>query len=225
MRRNERNKLFIAGGVFAGALAALIWWNVISIGQAIELTILFVLVCVTAIYAKRTAEIADATKEQAKATRKQAEASVKMAEAIAKPVVLPDFKGVTFPPGVIQFHNLGTGAALGGEIKVAYSPPDVVKRAWKERTGQYGSMAGVQAATWTILGPGKYHPCNPELTECNPGNIGTAFATYSDIYGRRFISGWGYRCQRDSSGRIILEPTERIDPLPEPEKEMGKNDS
>jgi len=60
MRKDERNRFFVAGGVFAGVLAVCILLDIISAAQAMELTILFVLVCVTVIYAKRTSDIAKA---------------------------------------------------------------------------------------------------------------------------------------------------------------------
>jgi len=66
-------KLFIAGAIFAGVLANLIARDIITTAQAIEPTILFVLVLVTAMYVKRAAETANAAKQQA-------DASVKMAE-------------------------------------------------------------------------------------------------------------------------------------------------
>ncbi len=125
MRRDEINKLLIAGGIFAVVLAILIWQCVISIGQAIELTILFVLVLVTAIYAKRTAEIADATKEQAKEVKEQ-----KYSESL--PLLIPHF-----PPDVdtvapsgslyqflrygginVLWHNVGKGVAINSTFSL-----------------------------------------------------------------------------------------------------------
>jgi len=64
MSREEIKKLFIAGAIFAGVLACLIARDIITTAQAIEPTILFVLVLVTAMYVKRTAEMAKEMKEQ-----------------------------------------------------------------------------------------------------------------------------------------------------------------
>lgn len=64
MSREEIKKLFIAGAIFAGVLAYLIARDIITTAQAIEPTILFVLVLVTAMYVKRTAEMAKEMKEQ-----------------------------------------------------------------------------------------------------------------------------------------------------------------
>jgi len=172
-----------------------------------NLVLLAGLIGVTTWYAYITIKIARATGEQAQAT-------VKMAEEMAKPAVFPDFKDATFPePGRIWFSNLGSGSAVRLEIKIAYSTPDVVSHAWIERRGQYGSMAGVHEANWSILVQGDRVSCQPELAERHPGNIGTAFAEYSDIYGQRFLSGWGYRCEKDSKGHLTLQPTEPIYPL------------
>jgi hypothetical protein len=64
MRKGEIIRIIIAGAAFAGVLSGLITQNIISTAQAIEPTILFVLVLVTIVYAKRTAEIAKETREQ-----------------------------------------------------------------------------------------------------------------------------------------------------------------
>lgn len=214
MRRNEYVPLAVASVVMAVVLGLLSKFGFIDFAQGLQILITFILVCVTAIYVMRTADIADATRRQAEATRQQAEASVKMAEAMTRPSLFPDFTDATFPtPGKIWFVNLGTGSALRLEIKIAYSAPDVVKRAWVERTGQYGSLAGVHDANWSIVKPDDRVSCRPELAECHPGNVGTAFAEYSDIYGRRILSGWGYRCEKDSEGNPTLQPTEPIYPL------------
>ena len=52
-------------------LVVLTLFKIINTGQAIEIMLLFALVFVTFIYAKRTAEIADATKEQAEEIKEQ----------------------------------------------------------------------------------------------------------------------------------------------------------
>ncbi len=186
MRRNERNKLFIAGGVFAGALAALIWWNVISIGQAIELTILFVLVCVTAIYAKRTAEIADATKEQAKATKQQADASVKMAEAIDKPIVLPSVAFTHFSEMRASFKNIGRGPALHVEANICHP---------------YFDFEGPLPETVLEVGRGVELCLERTDTELRSHKMFEVITKYQDIYGKWF------RCRltQDEHGQNHLE--------------------
>jgi hypothetical protein len=71
MKRNDIIGLVVAIAVFAGAIAFILSKNIIITSQAIEVTLLFVLVLVTIIYAKRTSEIADATKKQAREVREQ----------------------------------------------------------------------------------------------------------------------------------------------------------
>ncbi|MBI2851995.1 MAG: hypothetical protein HYX84_02665 [Chloroflexi bacterium] len=179
-----------------------------AISTVVSLVVTAVLVAVTVAYVKRTAEIA-------KATEKQAEASVKMAEALSKPAIFPQFDThrIYAKDCSIAFANLGNGPALRGELKVAYIPPSAVERAWKDGTEQYGSLPGVQDAKWTIIKPAEDHRCYIELVECNSENVGSFFAVYSDVYGRRILSGWGYRCEDDGKGNIYLDPTEPIYPV------------
>ncbi len=204
---NKRN--IVSGFTLATLLLIYLILNTYIIGPAdfVQIILIFGLVLATTLYAFSAA--------------KQANASVKMAEemreqrlTISQPLLFPDFTEATFPePGKIWFDNLGSGPAVRLEIKIAYSIPNVVKSAWNERTGQYGSLAGVHGANWNVVKADGRVACQPELTECHPGNIGTAFVEYSDIYGRRFLSGWGYRCEKDSKGDVTLLPTEPIYPI------------
>lgn len=84
MRRNEIIQLSVA--VIALAIVLIIFKNVITTAQAIEITILFVLVLVTTIYVKRTSDIAKATKAQAEASVQMAEATKKQAETLKETV-------------------------------------------------------------------------------------------------------------------------------------------
>ena len=88
MRRGEIIGIFVAFGLLAGVVSGLALNKIITTAQAIELIILFGLVVVTAIYVRRTSEIAGATREQAAATRQQADASVKMAEEMREQRVM-----------------------------------------------------------------------------------------------------------------------------------------
>jgi len=90
MRKNEKNILSTALVLFAIVIALLILKSTISMAQAIEVTITFVLVLVTFIYAIRTAEIADATREQAKVSVKMAEEMKQQRYDTVRPVI--DFK-------------------------------------------------------------------------------------------------------------------------------------
>jgi hypothetical protein len=73
MTKKERNILSIALIAWFILFASLMLKGSITIGQAIDSTIIFVLVLVTLIYAIRTADIAKATKEQANASVTTAE--------------------------------------------------------------------------------------------------------------------------------------------------------
>ena len=144
MDRAELKILYKAGGGLIGTLAPLVYFNILTLAEALNITLVFFLVLVTAMYARRTADIARATKEQAEATKQQAEvtrqqadASVKMAEEMrlqrlaAKPVVVPDvdihyedkdydskmgdLAQSDFP---VILTNVGTAAALELEVRI-----------------------------------------------------------------------------------------------------------
>jgi len=129
MSKREIIKLIIAGGAFAGVLAYLISKDIINTAQAIESTILFVLVCVTTIYAKRTAEIARETREQ------------RYSESL--PLLVPTIPSIVDPitnipnPDPIEvdydrvqagiqatLHNLGTGIAIN--VRVSFWPAPIL---------------------------------------------------------------------------------------------------
>ena len=127
MSRNEVIVFAVSLVIFAIVIASLICVDWIDIAQAIELTILFALVCVTTIYAKRTAEISSATKEQTKEVREQ-----RYTECL--PLLVPDItrRGVidqnlepnevyyqTLQTGVgieVIWHNLGKGVAINTQF-------------------------------------------------------------------------------------------------------------
>ena len=123
MIKCEIVKISIAVVVFVGALSALILRNVITPAQAIEITILFALVLVTVIYAKRTSEIAKATEQQAEEMREQ-----RYAESL--PLLVPDITFVirvdpneldyellqTGQGTKVVWHNAGKGAAINSRF-------------------------------------------------------------------------------------------------------------
>ena len=71
MSKNESIGLFVAGIIFAIVLTVILLLKLIDTAQAIQIIISFVLVLITSIYVKRTADIAQATKEQAEEMREQ----------------------------------------------------------------------------------------------------------------------------------------------------------
>ncbi len=119
MRRNEITGISVALVIFAAAVSSFILKDILIIAQAIEITILFVLVLVTLIYAKRTAEIADATKKQAEEMKKQ-----------RRPIVVPKaFPAIGVPleataeeiaehrySDYFQIYNKGNSPAINLEV-------------------------------------------------------------------------------------------------------------
>ncbi len=204
--------------------------DIIMLPELIDTIILFILASATIFYAVRTSDIAEATEKQAKATKEQADASVKMAEEMRKqrltasqPLIFPDFAQARFPdPGEIWYANSGNGPALKVKIAFAYSTtPDVVEREWIERTGPTYSKLSAENPKWTFIKAGDRFSYRPELAERSPRNIGVALVEYSDIYGRCFLAGWGYRCEKDNEECITLQPTEPI--YPRIRDEEGEN--
>jgi hypothetical protein len=71
MLKNEVKTFSILLIIFAIVIVILLLTHKIDMGQTINLLLLFALVCVTGIYAKRTAEIAGATRKQAEEIKAQ----------------------------------------------------------------------------------------------------------------------------------------------------------
>ncbi len=88
MSRKETVSLFISGIIFAIVLAHVLLLKLIDAAEAIQITISFVLVLVTVIYVKRTADIAQATKEQADASVKMADEMREQRIAESRPVMI-----------------------------------------------------------------------------------------------------------------------------------------
>ena len=116
MSKNEIIGLFVAGIIFAGVLAVVLLLKLINTAQAIQIIISFVLVLITAIYVKRTSDIARATKEQA-------DASVKMAERMREqryneclPIlvlsIIPTWNTEGFAPNEIPYVYLQNGIGV-----------------------------------------------------------------------------------------------------------------
>lgn len=114
MRRNELIVLASAIALVILGFSALNYYDVldtsskITTAQAIEILIFLFLALVTAIYAKRTSDIADATKEQAKAT-------AALAKAALRPIMAIGWIGGGDPRTQrisATFENIGPGPAL-----------------------------------------------------------------------------------------------------------------
>jgi hypothetical protein len=182
MRRNEIIVLSVAVVAFAAVLASLILETIINTAQAIESTVLFVLVCVTAIYTKRAAETADAAKQQA-------DASVKMAEEMAntrydafRPIIdivempmepterikqgfaVGDGKFPDELPCILR--NIGTGPAIGVSSFI------IVPSNSGQRPRDFGTIAVGEKTVEMRL--------SPQQT----GDRMFLVAYYKDVYGR-----------------------------------------
>ncbi len=142
MNRNEKISLYVAGAIFAVVLVVTKSLKLIDTAQAIQIIISFVLVLITAVYVKRTSDIAQATREQA-------DASVKMAKEMReqrRPIVVQEAiepKGTAFslgdaedieitPSDCFQIHNIGNGPAIELEIILLKSKekklPEILKK-------------------------------------------------------------------------------------------------
>lgn len=111
MSREEIKKLFIAGAIFAGALAYLISNHILDTAQAIESTIVFALVLVTVTYAKRTAEMAKEMREQRLVMYKP-HITLEMTSGT---------RGEYFMKAIgVRGANEGPGAAINVELRIAH---------------------------------------------------------------------------------------------------------
>ncbi|MBI2831288.1 MAG: hypothetical protein HYX79_03430 [Chloroflexi bacterium] len=161
-----------------------------------------------------TAGLVGMTALYASITFKQAEEMRQQRFTTSQPLVFPDFSEARFPkPGRILFVNLGSGPALDLKITFAYCTPEQVKREWIERKGPFYSMASIGNPNWSIVRASDRVSCQPDLANTNKGNVGTAVSEYSDIYGRRFLTGWGYRFEEDGEGSLIMQSTEPLYPV------------
>ena len=181
MRRSETIALFVAGIIFAVVISRLMLQDTINTAQAIELTITFVLVCVTSIYVKRTAEIADATKEQAEEMREQRYDAVrpvidierkprdedKMAEAIAAS------EGNTSRGLSCVLHNIGLGPAI--DLYSFVQNPSSGER----QRHDFGTLAK-EGETY-----------NMNLSVKQEDDRMALVSYYKDVYGRLFESSRG----------------------------------
>jgi len=141
MSKKEIIGLFVAGIIFAIVLAGVLLLKLIDTAQAIQIVLSFVLVLITTIYVKRTADIAQATREQAQATVKQADASVKMAKEIEEqrysenlpllvptiPDILPSeklfYEAIASGVGVkVIWCNVGKGVAINSRFSFWTAP-------------------------------------------------------------------------------------------------------
>ena len=202
MRRNEIIGLCIAIAIFAAVVSFIIRKDIIITAQAIEITILFVLVLVTIIYAKRTSDIAEATKEQAREVREQRYAQ---SLPLLIPHFPPDVDTVAPSESIYQFlrygginvlwHNVGKGAAINSTFSLwgATLPSGEVHRFLALESQALGS--GQQIATifevYTIQRdkPERYQP--------------RLEAEYQDIYERKITTVQEFRIDEEDKTAFL----------------------
>ena len=113
MTRNESKVLSISFIFFAIIDGFLFITHTIDMEQALNLILLFLLVFVTTIYAKRTAEIAKETRTQADASLKMAKETRDARFAALKPIVRIGWIGSKRGEAIdVSFKNIGLGPAL-----------------------------------------------------------------------------------------------------------------
>ena len=132
MRKNKFNKLIIYFITFAALTIILLLTHKIDPNQAMNILLLFALVCVTGIYAVRTTEIADATRKQAEEikTQRYSECLPVLLVSIAQKTkgldpdehlykILQTGTGATF-----EWANLGKGVAINARFSLRGLPLD-----------------------------------------------------------------------------------------------------
>ncbi len=127
MRKDEIIGFSVAVILLVAGLISLKVYNVLDVStkintaQMIEIIILFALVLVTAIYVKRTSDIADATKQQAKEMREQRVMSSRPV-IIQKAVIVDETEFATEAYcdwfSYFEVYNAGNGPAIEVEISL-----------------------------------------------------------------------------------------------------------
>lgn len=113
MKKHEIIILLIAVAILAMGLSASVYYAIVDTAQAIEITITFLLVLVTVVYAKRTSDIARATEEQARVLRETISMSVRPFVSIRVLKILGGDTHPFEPPHELYFElgNTGKGPA------------------------------------------------------------------------------------------------------------------
>ncbi|MCD6453444.1 MAG: hypothetical protein J7K77_04075, partial [Dehalococcoidales bacterium] len=161
--------------------------------QAIEVTITFVLVLITAIYVKRTAEIAKSTKEQADASVKMAKEMREQRYDAVRPIIdIQRDRGL-----VCILHNIGLGPAIDVRSFIQYHKQE--RRPW-----EFG----------TLTSGGKTEEMILSLE--HEDNRMVLVAYYKDIYGRRFESSREVSIGETPNSNWVIGPL-KIRPVKEDE--------
>ena len=109
MSKAELRVLYKAGSGLAGTVAPLIYFHIITPAEAINITLIFFLVLITATYAKRTAEIAKETREQRLALARP-RITLRISSSLAEKYFVKTME--------VDAKNEGPGLALNMELYV-----------------------------------------------------------------------------------------------------------
>ena len=199
MSKNEIIALSVSTSGFAVVIVSLLTRNSINVAQAIEITITFVLVLITAIYVKRTSDIANATKEQADETKKQRYDTFRPVIDIVEPVMEPrematlayNAREGIFPKDwPCRMRNIGVGPAI--EL---YSFIEGAKG--KPRRWDFGAIPvaiGEEEMGYTR---------EMRLFLETRNNHRALVAYYKDVYGRTFESSREVTFNKEKTGYEI----------------------
>jgi len=120
MRKNEIIGISIALVLFATVVSVILLKDIIITAQAIEITILFVLVLVTIVYAKRTSDIADEAKRQ-----RYSECLPLLVPSIPPILKTDELPYESLQSGIgikVIWRNAGKGAAINSRFSFYLAP-------------------------------------------------------------------------------------------------------
>ena len=189
MRKSEIIRISVAFGLLVGTVSGLASNKIITTGEAIEIILLFGLVVVTAIYARRTSDIADATREQAKEMREQRYDAIRPIIDIERPWPLREedrareliaaTSGDLSVDLACNLRNIGLGPAID-----VYSFTKM--RGGESRRRDFGTLAKNQEAIGST-----------SLSVQQKGSRIFLVVYYRDVYGRNFESSREVKLDRE----------------------------
>jgi hypothetical protein len=110
--------LYISGLGILIILIVLYLFDLIDVAQAIQIILTFALVSVTAVYVRRTGDIANGTKKQAEASMKMAEEMKEQRIMTSRPIIVQRARERAYDSDDFEIFNIGNGPAIELEIMV-----------------------------------------------------------------------------------------------------------
>ena len=199
LTKKEMNVTTIALISLGIVIGTLIWRDVVSVGEALEILILFVLAVATLGYVKRTKEVADATKEQADASAKMAEEMRAQRYDTVRPVIDierdPWDEDKMSEAFAMKYNN--TSGGLHFRLRnVGVGPALDVNTIMQSGDGRQLQSLG------TIAKDGESSHWRLSLEQ--PDGRTAVVVGYRDVYGRRFQSS--REIGRDEEDGLQIEP-------------------